>query len=138
MFGKTLIVNGSIIFIIAFVYMIVNVPKARREQKRRTGEAPGTITNEREVRRRKKSTKLYYDMLYLVNGQQFELKNVRSMTRHTVGEKVRIAYDPDDPEDAHANELHSSAEEMKRSAVGLLTVGAVVAAIGVVCMFMMK
>ncbi len=138
MLGTVLIAIGAIFLISGLVYLIVKVPKSRREQERRTAEVPGTITHEREVRRRKKSTKLYYDMLYTVNGQQFQLKDVRSMTRHTVGEKVRIAYNPEDPEDAHANELHSSPEETKKSGIVLLIVGAVVAVIGVICMFMAK
>ena len=96
---------GFSLFILAIILLIM-APVYAAQNKRRTEETAGYITEVRKTYSRKGGTSYRIDFEYTVNGERQLLKNVK-WTYAPEETSYTICCNPNKPEDAHVKEFRS-------------------------------
>ena len=102
-----LIVFGFCLFIFGICFLIAALSLAL-QNKRRSAETSGTITEVRTKRARNKGTTYSIDFEFLLDGVRHELKKVRWSLSPDVTKKYTICYNPKKPKDSHVKEFRPS------------------------------
>ena len=98
---------GISLFIFGICFLIT-APILAAQNKRRSAETTGTVTEVRKYRVRNSGTSYRFDVEFFIDGIRQELKNVRWPLSPDVTQKYTVCYNPKKPRDAHVKEFHSS------------------------------
>ena len=98
--GLTLVLIGVILLILA--------PVQSAQNKRRSAETTGNISEVRRKHVRKKGTTYYINFVFTVDGVQQELKRVKWPLEPDETKEYTICYNPNKPKDAHVKEFRTA------------------------------
>ena len=111
-------------FLIIGVCLLIMAPVQASQNKRRSAETEGYVTEYRKTYARKRGTTYHIDFEYTVDGGKQELKNVKWQTAPE--QKYTICYNPEKPKDAHVKEFRASNPKVYLIIGAILTVLAVI------------
>ena len=97
---------GVSLFILAIILLIM-APVFAVQNKRRSAETEGHITEVRKYYRRKSGTTYRMDFAYTIDGVRQELKNVSWPIAPEESKTYTVCYNPRKPKDAHIKEFRS-------------------------------
>lgn len=125
-------VIGGIFLILGIVFLIC-YPVYSAQNKRRSEETTGTVTNIHDKIRHEKGSRVHYDhiytMAYKVNGNDYTFDTKRTAMSYEIGRELTVKYNPAKPEDAHVLELHGA------SAKPMLIMGLIFSVAGLLMIF---
>ncbi len=93
--------------LIAGICLLIMAPVQAAQNKRRSAEAEGYVTEVRKQYRRKSGTTYRIDFEFTADGEKRELKNVRWPIPPEESKTYTVCYNPLKPKDAHVKELRS-------------------------------
>ncbi len=120
-----LIALGIALLIIGICLLIL-APVQSSQNKRRSAEAAGNVTEVRRRRVRKKGTTYRIDFAYTVDGVRQELKKVKWPLPPDESKEYTICYNPAKPKDAHVKEFRTSNPKVYLTVGLILTAAAVI------------
>ena len=94
-------------FLIIGVSLLIMAPIQAAQNKRRTQETPGYVTEVRKTYARRQGTTYHINFEYTVDGQPRLLKNVKWQVE-PLEPSYTICYNPAKPTDAHVKEFRTS------------------------------
>ncbi len=97
---------GVSLFIVAIILLIM-APVFAAQNKRRSAETEGYVTEVRKYHRRKAGTTYRMDFAFTVDGVRQELKNVSWPIAPEESKTYTVCYNPRKPKDAHIKEFRS-------------------------------
>ena len=111
-------------FLIIGVSLLIMAPIQAAQNKRRTQETSGYVTEVRKTYARRKGTTYHINFEYTVEGQPQLLKNVKWQVEPSEP-SYTICYNPAKPTDAHVKEFRTSNPKI------LLIIGAVLTVVAI-------
>ena len=141
MTGIAMIILGVIFFVVALYTLFVKIPKSRKQIEKRSGKTTGVV---KEIHKKTYQTKkrngagyrethtYKADFTFNVGGQEYMIKGVPVFPAPEEGEQVDISYDPDNPQDAHADKFFADPASNKSGGMVLAIVAAVLLILGIV------
>ncbi len=112
--------------LIAGICLLIMAPVQAAQNKRRSAEAEGYVTEVRKQYRRKSGTTYRIDFEFTADGEQRELTNVRWPIPPEESKTYTVCYNPAKPKDAHIKEFRAANPKLFLMIGAVLTVVAVI------------
>lgn len=94
-------------FLIIGICLLIMAPVQAAQNKRRSAETEGYVTEVRKHYRNKGGTTYRIDFEFTVDGERQELKNVSWPIAPEQSKTYTVLYNPEKPKDAHIKEFRS-------------------------------